>query len=137
MTIISDNASPLAGNSYNWTGDSRGVGNVKPYGEDIVLTAGESIRDGADYDYNIACQGRSTTIVLSSTLDVACDVDIFMQPVASPTTSLLIYSADDVLAATTGVLIFSLASKAYRFIVRVTAASSPASGSLVGSAHCA
>ena len=143
-----------SGNHYDWTGDSRGVGNVQPYGQSYVLTAGEDIRDGNDYDYNIASQGRTTTIVLSSTLNVACDVDIFMQPVDSPTTTLLIYSADDVLLATTGVLIFSpyaggtgadstfltvaaLASKAYRFIVRLTAASSPASGSAVASAYCA
>jgi hypothetical protein len=154
MSNVSDNPTLLAGNQYAWTGDSRGVGNVQPYGQSISLTAGEDIRDTANYDYNIAAQGRATTIVLSSTLDVACDVDIFMQPVSSPTTSILVYSADDVLAATTGVLVFTpyaggtgadaalltvaaLASKAYRFIVRLTAASSPSSGSAKADAYCA
>lgn len=154
MTVLSDSASLGAGNKYAWLGDSRGVGAVMPYGESITLTAGEAIRDTANYDYNIAAQGRSTTIVVSSTLDVACDVDIFIQPVDSPTTTLLVYSADDVLLATTGKMIFSpyaggtgadstlitvaaLASKAYRFILRLTAASSPASGTAVADAYCA
>ena len=154
MTVLSDSASLGAGNKYAWLGDSRGVGAVMPYGENIVLTAGEAIRDGANYDYNVNAQGRTATIILTSTLDVACDVDIFIQPASSPSTTLLIYSADDVLAAGTGVLIFSpyaggtgaaaglltvaaLASKAYRFIVRLTAASSPASGSAIASAYCA
>lgn len=153
-TILQDSATPGSGNKYAWTGDSRGVANVRPYGQNIVLTAGEAIRDTANYDYNIAATGRDTTIILSSTLDVASDVDIFMQPVDSPTTSILIYSADDVLAATSGVLVFSalaggtgaaaglltvaaLAVPAWRFIVRVTAASAPTSGSVVGNAYCA
>lgn len=154
MTVLSDNASLGSGNSYSWLGDDRGVGSVKPYGEDIVLTAGVAISDTTPIDYNIAAFGRATTIVVSSTLDVACDIDIFIQPVAAVSTALLIYSADDVLAATTGVLIFSpyaggtgadaslltvaaLASKAYRFILRVAAASNPGGGAFVGYAHCA
>ena len=154
MTVLSDSASLGAGNKYAWLGDSRGVGSIKVYGEDITLTAGEDIRDTSNYDYNITAYGRDTVIVVSSTLDVASDIDIFMQPVAAVATSLLIFSADDVLAATTGVLIFSpyaggtgasasvltvaaLASPAYRFVLRVTAASSPASGSVVAYAHCA
>lgn len=154
MGQISDNAAILTGNYYDQTGDSRGVSNVKVYGQDITLTAGEAIRDTANYDYNIASTGRSTTIVLSSTLDVACDVDIFMQPVSAVATTVLVYSADDVLPAATGVLVFSpfaggtgaaaglltvaaLGSRAYRFIVRLTAASNPASGTAVGYAYCA
>ena len=154
MAILSDDPSPIAGNHYEWTGDSRGVGNVKVYGQDITLTAGEAIRDTANYDYNVASTGRSTTIILSSTLDVACDVDIFMQPVSAVATNILVYSADDVLPATTGVLVFSpfaggtgaaaglltvaaLGSCAFRFIVRLTAASNPASGVAAAYAYCA
>jgi hypothetical protein len=154
MGQISDNATILTGNYYDQTGDSRGVSNVKVYGQDITLTAGESIRDTANYDYNVASTGRATTIVLASTLDVAADVDIFIQPVSAVATSALIYSADDVLAATSGVLIFSpyaggtgaaaglltvaaLASPAYRFIVRITAASNPSSGSVTAYAYSA
>lgn len=154
MGFVSTTADRSSGDWYDLLGDSRGVASVKPYGEDITLTAGEDIRDTNNYDYNVTALGRSTTIILISTLDVACDVDIFIQPVASPTTSLLIYSEDDVLAATTGVNVYSpnaggtgaasaletvaaLDSKAYRFVVRVTAASNPSSGTLTGYAHCA
>lgn len=154
MGFVSTDPTPGTGPWYDLLGDSRGVAAVMPYGQSIVLTAGEAIRDTANYDYTIAAQGRDTTIILTSTLNVACDVDIFMQPASSPSTQILVYSADDVLAATTGVLVFSplaggtgaaaglltvaaLAAKAYTFIVRLTAASDPATGSAIASAYCA
>jgi len=150
---ISDNATPGLGNTYDQTGDSQGTSNTKRFDEGLALAAAVEIADGDPHDYNIAARGRECTIIIDNNLDVALDVDIFMQPVSALAQYTTIYSADDVVAATTGLVTWSpyaggtggttyhlqvaaLASPAYRFIVRIQGASAASSGTVNIYAAC-
>lgn len=145
---LSDNPTPGNGNTYDWTGDDQGTGNIKRYDEELTLAAAVEIRDQANHDYDLLAEGREATIIIYNGLDQALDVDIFLYPVSALAQQTTIYSANTVVAAA-GVGTFSpyaggagasghvqvaaLSSPTYKFVVRisaVTAGSDPTSGTM-------